>query len=106
MITIPTAKITNATNTVNNTCTEINPNTLIPVGGVNVTTSVALWSLSYNDVVNSPSFGSALPGIAIISLLPTSFSNLTTSAKLSNDKSSASFSEEIVLVTYKSICVL
>ena len=64
IITIPTANIASADTITIKTCTDITLCASIPVGGVNVTNSVALESLSFNATSNSPSFGFALPGIA------------------------------------------
>ena len=106
IITTPTARITKAIPEMNNTCNVIPLSTSRPVGGVNVTNSVALWSLSANDSLNCSTSGFALPGIVASSLLPEIFSYFTISAMLSYDKLSASSVAETVFVTVKSIADL
>ena len=106
IITIPTATITNAPIVTINTCVVIWLFTSIPVGGTKFTSSVALVSLSLNDVMNSPYFGFAFPVTVITSLLPTVFSNFTISPILSNVRLSASSCADTVFVIVNTICVL
>ena len=104
--TIPTTTIDNAIIVTTNICIINKCSFSLPVGGVNVTNSVALESLSTNAPLNSPSFGLALPAVTVTSLLPTEFSNLTISAMLSNVKLSASSCADTTYVIVNAICDL
>jgi hypothetical protein len=101
---MPTTAIAKAAITTIRICICIPFCTSSPVGGVNVTSSVALESLSLIASSNSPSLGFTLPGVVVSSLLPTEFSYLTTSVTLSNVKFAASsVFTPTVFVTFNSI---